>query len=58
MLHTYHDDSYRKYMHSFKVGTVGDEELVDVSHVKFTPFKLGAQAKRSASPKESESLTL
>lgn len=46
MLHTYHDDSYRKYMHSFKVGTVGDEELVDVSHVKFTPFKLGAQAKK------------
>ena len=35
-----------EYIHSFKVGRVGDEELFDVIHVKLTPFKLGAHAKK------------
>ena len=57
------DSSYLKssvtdaaeYIHSFKVGRVGDEELFDV--IQFThSFQLEAQAKRSVAPCESGSL--
>ena len=60
------DSSYLKssvtdaaeYIHSFKVGRVGDEELFDVIQLASLLLSLGLKPKRSVAPQESGSLTL
>ena len=46
------------YIHSFKVGRVGDEELFDVIQLTSLLLSLGLKPKRSVAPQESGSLTL
>ena len=46
------------YIHSFKVGRVGDEELFDVMHFRFTPVSLRLKPKGATLLKNPVSLVL